>query len=260
MTDPLLEIDDIHVHYGRLAAVRGVSMRVEPGEIVCVVGPNGAGKSTTLLATAGVLSPTRGAIRIGGFPIAGMAPEKVARLGLSMVPEGRHIFGTLTVEENLRIGTYQRTDRRDVERELKRILEEFPVLAERRGTNAAMLSGGEQQQLAIGRALLTGAKILLVDEPSLGLAPMMIERVYDILTGLRDARGITLLIVEESAERALDVADRIYVMRRGLVELAGTSSELEEGARLQQAYFGFGGDEEDARVRMGDDSGAANFS
>jgi len=176
-----------------------------------------------------------------------MAPEKVARLGISMVPEGRHIFGTLTVEENLRIGTYQRPDQRNVERELKRILDEFPVLAERRGTNAALLSGGEQQQLAIGRALLTGAKILLVDEPSLGLSPMMIERVYDILTGLRDARGITLLIVEESAERALDVADRIYVMRRGLVELAGTSTELEDGVRLQQAYFGFGDEAEGIR-------------
>jgi branched-chain amino acid transport system ATP-binding protein len=245
MTAPSLQIDDIHVHYGRLAAVRGVSMRVEPGEIVCVVGPNGAGKSTTLLATAGVLPPTRGAISIGGVPIAGMAPEKVARLGLSMVPEGRRIFGTLTVEENLRIGTNHRTDRQDVEREVRRIFEEFPVLAERRRTNAAMLSGGEQQQLAIGRALLTGAKILLIDEPSLGLAPMIIERVYDILTGLRDARGITLLIVEESAERALEVADRIYVMRRGLVELAGTGSELADGARLQQAYFGFGDEEKD---------------
>jgi len=247
MTEPLLQIDDIHVHYGRLAAVRGVSMRVDPGEIVCVVGPNGAGKSTTLLATVGVLPATRGAISIGGLPIVGMAPEKVARLGISMVPEGRHIFGTLTVEENLRIGTYQRPDQRNVERELKRILDEFPILAERRGTNAALLSGGEQQQLAIGRALLTGAKILLVDEPSLGLAPMMIERVYDILTGLRDARGITLLIVEESAERALDVADRIYVMRRGLVELAGTSTELEDGVRLQQAYFGFGDEAEGIR-------------
>ena len=247
MTEPLLQIDDIHVHYGRLAAVRGVSMRVDPGEIVCVVGPNGAGKSTTLLATVGVLPATRGAISIGGLPIVGMAPEKVARLGISMVPEGRHIFGTLTVEENLRIGTYQRPDQRNVERELKRILDEFPILAERRGTNAALLSGGEQQQLAIGRALLTGAKILLVDEPSLGLAPMMIERVYDILTGLRDARGITLLIVEESAERALDVADRIYVMRRGLVELAGTSTELEDGVRLQQAYFGFGDEAEGVR-------------
>jgi branched-chain amino acid transport system ATP-binding protein len=245
MTAPSLQIDDIHVHYGRLAAVRGVSMRVEPGEIVCVVGPNGAGKSTTLLATAGVLPPTRGAISIGGVPIAGMAPEKVARLGLSMVPEGRRIFGTLTVEENLRIGTNHRTDRRDVEREVRQIFEEFPVLAERRRTNAAMLSGGEQQQLAIGRALLTGAKILLIDEPSLGLAPMIIERVYDILTSLRDARGITLLIVEESAERALEVADRIYVMRRGLVELAGKGSELADGARLQQAYFGFGDEEKD---------------
>ncbi len=247
MTEPLLQIDDIHVHYGRLAAVRGVSIKVDPGEIVCVVGPNGAGKSTTMLATVGVLSATRGAIRIGGVPIAGMAPEKVARLGISMVPEGRHIFGTLTVEENLRIGSYQRYDQHNVERELKRILEEFPVLAERRGTNAAMLSGGEQQQLAIGRALLTGAKILLVDEPSLGLAPMMIERVYDILTGLRESRGITLLIVEESTERALDVADRIYVMRRGLVELAGTSRELEDGVRMQQAYFGFGHEAEGIR-------------
>ena len=145
-----------------------------------MVGPNGAGKSTALLATAGVLSPTRGAISIGGVPIVGMAPEKVARLGLSMVPEGRRIFGTLTVEENLRIGTYQRTDRQDVERELGEFLRNFPSSRNAAGTNAAMLSGGEQQQLAIGRAFLTGAKILLIDEPSLGLAPMIIERVYDI--------------------------------------------------------------------------------
>jgi branched-chain amino acid transport system ATP-binding protein len=246
MTAPSLRIDDVHVHYGRLAAVRGVSMRVEPGEIVCVVGPNGAGKSTTLLATAGVLPTTAGTISIAGIPIAGMPPEKVARLGLSMVPEGRRIFGSLTVEENLRIGSNHRADRQDVEREVRRIFEEFPILAKRRRANAALLSGGEQQQLAIGRALLTGAKILLIDEPSLGLAPMIIDRVYDILTGLRDTRGITLLIVEESAERALEVADRIYVMRRGLVELAGTGSELADGAQLQQAYFGFGDEEKDS--------------
>jgi len=239
MTDPLVQVDDIHVHYGRLAAVRGVSLRVDPGEIVCLVGPNGAGKSTTLLTIAGVLSPTQGAVQVAGTPIAGLAPERVAGLGLSMVPEGRHIFGALTVEENLRIGTYGRADRREIEREYARILGEFPVLAERRRTMAAKLSGGEQQQLAISRALLTGAKILLVDEPSLGLAPMMVERVYDILRDLRDRRGITLLIVEESTERAVDVADRIYVLRRGLIELAGTSAGLADREHLQRAYFGF---------------------
>lgn len=236
----LLRVDDIHVHYGRLAAVRGVSFGVNRGEIVCVVGPNGAGKSTTLLTIAGVLSPTCGTVHVAGTPTVGFTPERVARLGLSMVPEGRHIFGSLTVEENLRIGTYGRPNRQEVESEFKRILDEFSVLAERRRTIAAKLSGGEQQQLAIGRALLTGASILLVDEPSLGLAPMMVERVYSILRDLRDNRGVTLLIVEESAERAVDVADRIYVLRRGLVELAGSNTELANGERLQQAYFGFG--------------------
>ena len=247
MTEVVINVHDIHVHYGRLAAVRGVSLDVDRGEIVCVVGPNGAGKSTTLLAIAGVLQPIHGSINVQGESIAGMPPERVARLGLSMVPEGRHIFGTLTVEENLRIGSYCRRDRREVEREFKRVLEEFPILAERRGFLAAKLSGGEQQQLAIGRALLTGAKILLVDEPSLGLAPMMIERVYDILRDLRESRGLTLLVVEESTERAVDVADRIYVLRRGLVELTGASSEFADGARLQQAYFGFDGESADSQ-------------
>jgi branched-chain amino acid transport system ATP-binding protein len=240
MTEPLLRVADIHVHYGRLAAVRGVSLTVAPGEIVCLVGPNGAGKSTTLLTIAGVLAPTQGVVTFGHTAISGLSPEAVARLGLSMVPEGRRIFSSLTVEENLRIGTYGRNDRQSVERDVSRIFEEFPILASRRAMRAGKLSGGEQQQLAIGRALLTGAKLILVDEPSLGLAPMMVERVYGILRDLRDKRGVTLLIVEESGERAVDAADRIYVLRRGLIELEGTSEELADGERLHEAYFGFG--------------------
>jgi branched-chain amino acid transport system ATP-binding protein len=240
MTDSMLEVADIHVHYGRLAAVRGVSLTVAAGEIVCLVGPNGAGKSTTLLTIAGVLTPTQGTVTFDGSVVTGLPAEAVARRGLSMVPEGRRVFSSLTVEENLRIGTYGRGDRAAVERDLARIYDEFPILAGRRSMRAAKLSGGEQQQLAIGRALLTGAKLLLVDEPSLGLAPMMVERVYDILRDVREKRGVTLLIVEESTERAVDVADRVYVLRRGLIELEGTSGELADGERLHEAYFGFG--------------------
>jgi branched-chain amino acid transport system ATP-binding protein len=240
MIEPLLQVQNIFVHYGHIAAVRGVSLRVAPGEIVCLVGPNGAGKSTTLLTVAGVLTPTQGNVTFQGSPISGLSPEVVACLGLSMVPEGRHVFSSLTVEENLRLGTYSRRDKRAIELELARIYEEFPILAERRSMRAAKLSGGEQQQLAIGRALLTGAKLLLVDEPSLGLAPMMVERVYDKLRDLREKHGVTLLIVEESAERAVDVADRIYVLRRGLIELEGSGEELADGERLHEAYFGFG--------------------
>lgn len=240
MIEPLLRVENIFVHYGQIAAVRGVSLTVAPREIVCLVGPNGAGKSTTLLTVAGVLTPTQGNVTFQGTAISGLSAEVVARLGLSMVPEGRHVFSSLTVEENLRLGTYNRRDKRALEPELARVYEEFPILAERRSMRAAKLSGGEQQQLAIGRALLTGAKLLLVDEPSLGLAPMMVERVYNNLRDLRDKHGLTLLIVEESAERAIDVADRIYVLRRGLIELEGRGEELADGERLHEAYFGFG--------------------
>jgi branched-chain amino acid transport system ATP-binding protein len=236
----LLQVENISVHYGRLAAVRGVSLKVARGEIVCLVGPNGAGKSTTLLTIAGVLAPTEGTVSFDALPTAGLSPEAVARLGISMVPEGRRVFSSLTVEENLRLGTYGRRDKRAVESELARIYDEFPILAERRSMRAAKLSGGEQQQLAISRALLTGAKLLLVDEPSLGLAPIIVERVYDILRDIREKRGVTLLIVEESTERAVDVADRVYVLRRGLIELEGSSEELADGERLHEAYFGFG--------------------
>ena len=235
----LLKVENITVHYSRLPALRDVSVTVDEGEIVCIVGPNGAGKSTTLLAISGVLNPTSGDITFDGNRINGMAPEMVARAGISQVPEGRHVFTTLNVEENLRIGTSIRSDRSDIEKDFKRVLEIFPVLAERRRQAAGKLSGGEQQMLVIGRALLTKPRIMTIDEPSLGLAPNLVDRVYETLIDLRNDRGLTLLIVEQSSERALKVADRLYVLRSGQMQLEGKAADLRDGAKVRQAYFGF---------------------
>ena len=208
----LLAVEDIHVHYGRVPAVRGVSIGVSEGEIVCVVGP-------------GVLRPSQGAITFDGESVIGLTPEAVARKGISQVPEGRHVFTTLSVEENLRLGTRMRRDRGEVEADFKRVLELFPVLAERRKV--------------IGRALLTNPRIMTIDEPSLGLAPNLVDRVYEVLLELRETRGLTLLIVEQSSERALKAADRIYVLRSGEIQLQGDAAELQDGERVRQAYFGF---------------------
>ena len=235
----LLNVENITVHYSRLPALREVSVTVDEGEIVCIVGPNGAGKSTTLLSISGVLNPTSGEITFDGMTINGMSPEAVARAGISQVPEGRHVFTTLNVEENLRIGTSIRKDRSGIEKDFKRVMEIFPVLAERRRQAAGKLSGGEQQMLVIGRALLTDPRIMTIDEPSLGLAPNLVDRVYDTLLELRNDRGLTLLIVEQSSERALQVADRIYVLRSGEMQLEGNAADLQDGEKVRQAYFGF---------------------
>ena len=213
------------------------------GEIVCVVGPNGAGKSTTLLTISGVLAPTTGDILFGGERINAMRPEIVARRGISQVPEGRHVFTTLSVEENLRIGAQMRSDRSEVEKDIKRVQELFPILGERKRQSAGKLSGGEQQMLVIGRALLTNPKIMTIDEPSLGLAPNIVDRVYEVLTTLREERGMTLLIVEQSSERALKAADRLYVLRNGQIQIEGNAVELQDGEKVRQAYFGFSDDE-----------------
>ena len=234
----LLRVNDLHVRYGEITAVRGISLDVEEREIVCIVGPNGAGKSSTLLAIAGGLQQAEGVVELNGSSLLGRPPENLARLGISLVPEGRHVFGTLTVEENLRLGTKIRKDRGSIEQDIERIFGQFPILKERRKAPAGKLSGGEQQQLVIARALMTGPQIVLLDEPSLGLAPQMVDTVYDILWELRE-QGVTMLVVEQSVERAFDVADRIYVMRTGLIELSGTSEELEDHDDLHQAYFGF---------------------
>jgi branched-chain amino acid transport system ATP-binding protein len=235
----LLNVSGITVHYGRLAAVRDVSIEVNESEIVCVVGPNGAGKSTTLLTVSGILSPTTGTITFDDKNITGMNPENVARLGISQVPEGRHVFTSLNVEENLRIGTRMRKDKGEIEKDYKMVLEMFPVLAERRRQPAGKLSGGEQQMLVIGRALLTRPRLMTIDEPSLGLGPKIVDRVYEVLTDLRNRIGLTLLIVEQSSERALKAADRIHVLRSGQIQLSGNAKDLLDGEKVKQAYFGF---------------------
>jgi branched-chain amino acid transport system ATP-binding protein len=235
----LLEVKDLHVHYGRLAALRGISLNVEEGEIACIVGPNGAGKSTTLLSISGILTPTEGSITFKGEAINGSRPEYVAGLGISQVPEGRHIFTSLSVDENLQVGAATRKDKDDIRKDYDRVLELFPILGERRRQSAGKLSGGEQQMLAIGRALMTNPRFLTIDEPSLGLAPKIVDQVYEVLIDLRERRGLTLLLVEQSSERALKSADRLYVLRSGEMQLEGKTADLQDGKAVHKAYFGF---------------------
>lgn len=237
---PLLEVDDIHVNYGRLVALRGVSLSVGEGETVCIIGPNGAGKSTTLQAIAGGVRPHIGTIRFGGVSLAKKSPETISRLGLSIVPEGRHVFGSLSVDENLRIGSYQLRDKANVNSDRQRMLELFPPLRERLRQPAGRLSGGEQQMLVICRALMTRPRLMLVDEPSLGLAPQIVDRVYEVLLDIRKNQGVTLLINEQSSERVLKFADRIYVLRSGSIRLHGRAVDLRDGQAVMGAYFGFG--------------------
>lgn len=235
----MLSIDALEVSYGAVRALRGVSLTVAQGEIVSVVGPNGAGKSTLLLCIAGALAPRAGDIRLQDTSIAGVAAENIAHLGISLVPEGRRIFTQLSVEENLRLGTQMRRDREAVEEDFRHLLEVFPALKERLSTPGGKLSGGEQQQLAIARALMTRPQLVLLDEPALGLAPIVIDTVYDVLHRLREEQSITLLIVEQSTHRALEHADRVYVLRQGQLELEGVSAELDD-KEVERAYFGYG--------------------
>jgi len=235
----MLEVEDIHVNYGRVAALRGISLRVDESELVCILGPNGAGKSTTLAAIAGGVRPYRGAIRFNHASLTGKPPETISRLGVSLVPEGRHVFATLSVEENLRIGAYQRRDRARVESDLERALELFPRLRERLSQPAGRLSGGEQQMLVICRAMMTRPRLMMIDEPSLGLAPKIVDQVYEALLQRRHQEGVTLLINEQSSERVLEFADRIYVLRSGSVRLEGRAQDLRDGVAIMSAYFGF---------------------
>ena len=236
----LVDVDGIHVRYGDLVALRGVSLAVEEGEVVCIIGPNGAGKSTALAAIAGGVHPHAGDIRIVGRSILGQRPEQLARLGVSLVPEGRHIFGTLTVEENLAIGGYIQGNRAAARADMERLLTLFPQRAERLRYPAGRLSGGEQQMLAVARAVMTRPHVLLVDEPSLGLAPKIIDQIYEILLDLRQRAGLTLLINEQSSNRILKHADRIYVLRGGRIQLEGHAADLQDGEAIRHAYFGFG--------------------
>jgi branched-chain amino acid transport system ATP-binding protein len=233
----MLAVTDLHVSYGNIVALRGVSLAVEQGEIVAVIGPNGAGKSTLLLTIAGVVRARQGDVQVGGASVLGLAPEVLASRGVALVPEGRHIFGSLTVAENIALGATTRRDRDSIAGDIGRALDMFPVLRERYRQRAGKLSGGEQQMLAIARALLARPKLLLLDEPSLGLAPLVVRQVYEAIFELK-RQGMTILIVEQSVHRAVAAADRAYVMSSGRIAMSGKSSELHGTAAFDAAYFG----------------------
>jgi branched-chain amino acid transport system ATP-binding protein len=240
----LLALSNVSVRYGRLTAVRGVTFSLAEGEILFITGPNGAGKSSLLRAIAGVTPPSGGRIDFADHDITGRAPEDIARLGLSMVPEGRDVFGSLTIEENLMVGTGMHSATRGwkarAATELETVYETFPILKERRHSQAGLLSGGQQQMLVIGRALMTNPRIVAIDEPSLGLAPNITDQVYERLIALRTMRKLTLLIVEQSSTRAMLVGGRMMLMRGGEVLLDGDARALGQSEAMQAAYFGFG--------------------
>jgi branched-chain amino acid transport system ATP-binding protein len=234
-TTVLLAASNLHLRYGGVVALRGVTFEINTGEVLAVVGPNGAGKTSTLKAVAGAHPIFQGDILLAGRSIARLTPEARAKLGLSLVPEGRDIFTSLTVEENLIVGTASRRSRHDIATDLDRLLGYFPVLRERFRHRAKGLSGGEQQQLAICRALMSRPKLLLLDEPSLGLAPRMIDLVYDILIDLKKNEGVTILLVEQSLDRALEIADRVCTMGSGVIERTSTSAAVREEMDAQRA-------------------------
>lgn len=221
----MLEVEDLSVTYGRIRAVRDVSLHVETGEIVGLLGPNGAGKTTTLATIAGALSPSGGTITLDGAQLAGVAPEEIVRRGVALVPEGRRIFATLSVAENLAIGAMSRVKGADVTDDIERELERFPVLRRYYRSNAGKLSGGEQQQLAIARALLSRPRLLLLDEPSLGLSPVLVDLIFDTIEELRQG-GLTILLVEQNAARTVEIADRCYVLRTGAIVAEAVRGEL----------------------------------
>jgi branched-chain amino acid transport system ATP-binding protein len=232
----MLRLDGVELRYGRVPAVRGLSLEVGRGELVGLIGSNGAGKSTTLLGIAGVLRPAAGSIALDGEPIDRLGPERVADRGVRLVPEGRHVFARLTVEENLRLGASGRRDRDAVEEDLRAQLQRFPVLDRLFKGNAGMLSGGEQQQLVIARALMARPRLLLLDEPSLGLSPVMVDHVLDAVAQLH-ADGMSIVLVEQLAERTVALADRTYVLKSGRAIAEGTGATLDRGD-FQTAYLG----------------------
>ena len=232
----LLEVREIHTYYGNIEALKGVSLEVEEGECVTLIGSNGAGKSTTLRSISGLTPPREGSIRFDGDEIGETPPQEIVRRGISQAPEGRHTFQRMTVRENLELGAYLRRDSR-VEGDMERVFELFPRLKERERQKAGTMSGGEQQMLAIGRALMADPKLLLLDEPSMGIAPILVERIYETITEI-NRQGTTILLVEQSASFALGVSSRGYVLETGQVALADHSQRLLDNPDVQRAYLG----------------------
>jgi len=233
----LLTVESIETYYGNIQALKGISFDVPEGAIVTLLGANGAGKSTTLKSISGLAPPLRGAVTFMGRQLKGLPSEQIVRLGISHVPEGRELFPELTVLENLKMGAYTRRDKSEIQRSLERVYEHFPILAERRTQLAGTLSGGEQQMLAIGRALMAQPRLLLLDEPSLGLAPMLVEEIFRIIREIHDS-GTTVLLVEQNANKALSIADYGYVLETGTVALAGASQALLRDDRVRRLYLG----------------------
>jgi branched-chain amino acid transport system ATP-binding protein len=234
----LLEVSDLRVNYGAVAAIRGVSLDVAAGEVVALLGANGAGKSTMLRTISGLSRPRTGRILLGGEAIHRLPPARIVRLGVAHCPEGRRVFGSLSVAENLRLGAAARADRAGIAEDRERVYSMFPILAERMAQSAGTLSGGEQQMLALGRALMARPRVLLLDEPSLGLAPLLVQQIFRTLAELK-AKGVTMLLVEQNISLALDLADRAYVLRTGEVSLAGSAAKLKvDYEAVAAAYLG----------------------
>ena len=234
----MLKLHDIHASYGPVVALQGVSLEVPRGGIITILGANGAGKTSTLRAISGVLRVSQGTIEFDGQRIDRTSPERLVQLGISQVPEGRQIFSELTVMENLRLGAYTRRDN-GVKRDLERVVEYFPVLGERQKQVAGLLSGGEQQMLAIGRALMAKPRLLLLDEPSLGLAPILVREIFDIIRAINKSEGLTILLVEQDAKLALDVAEHGYVLETGKVVLDDSAANLQQNDAVRRSYLGY---------------------
>ena len=235
---PLLKVSNIESYYGPIMAVKGISLEVEEGEVVTVLGANGAGKTTILKTISGVIAPEKGEVEFDGGSIGGMAPDRIVRLGLSHVPEGREVFHDLTVRENLMMGAFLRKDRDGVHKDMEKVFEYFPVLRTRSGQMAGDMSGGEQQMLAIARALLARPKMLLLDEPSLGLAPFLVKEIYRIIRRINKETRTTIMVVEQNALMALSLADRGYVLELGRIVLEDTAANLMENEDVREFYLG----------------------
>lgn len=233
----LLEVEGLNVYYGSVQALRGVSFSVGRGEIVALIGANGAGKSTTLRAVSGIVRPASGSIRFGGKSVAGLPPHRIARMGVAHVPEGRGVFADMSVLDNLEMGTYARGSRKEAEETLDRVYALFPRLSERSAQLAGTLSGGEQQMLAIGRALMARPDLLLLDEPSMGLSPLLVEEIFRMIDGINRS-GTTILLVEQNAFMALSIARRAYVLETGEISLEGKAFDLRENPAVRAAYLG----------------------
>ena len=237
MTQPMLRVSDLHVHYGGIQAVKGVSFEVFAGELVSLIGSNGAGKTTTMKAITGLLSASAGSIELNAQPIHASQPWDLVKQGLAMVPEGRGVFTRMTIVENLQMGAYSRDGDAGIDEDMERIFTTFPRLKERSHQLAGTLSGGEQQMLAMGRALMSRPSLLLLDEPSMGLSPLMVDKIFEVIQAV-SAQGVTIVLVEQNASRALQIAQRAYVMESGAITLGGKAADLLHDPKVRAAYLG----------------------